>query len=167
MVKNCDRGLENTVGYFWDLGFFRILFHWIVTLVSRALLGFCFIRLLHQYLAHFQDSLSLDCYVSILRSFRILVHWIVTLVSRRLLGFSFFGLFRQYLAHFQDSLFLDCCVSILRTFRTLFFLDCYVSISRTFRILFFLFVSLVSRTVLEFSYILLLRLYLVHFQDSL
>ena len=39
-----------------------------------TLLEFPFIRLLRWYLAGFQDSLSLDCYASILRIFRILFH---------------------------------------------------------------------------------------------
>ena len=60
---------------------FRILFHWIVAFVFRALLGFFFIGFLHQYLAHFKNSLSLDCYVCISSTFRILFHWIVTFVS--------------------------------------------------------------------------------------
>ena len=90
---------------------FRILFHWIVILVSRllllfffylngtfvscAFLGFSLIELSRQYLAHFQDSLSLDCHVGISRTFRILFHQIVTLVSHALLGFSLIGLLRQ------------------------------------------------------------------------
>ena len=83
---------------------FRILFHWIVAFVSRALfqdlfhtiatlvssapLGFPFIRLLHQSIAQFQDSLSLDDYVGTLNNFKILFHWIATSVSRALLRFS-------------------------------------------------------------------------------
>ena len=57
----------------------RILFHWITTLVSRALLGFSFIGLLRLYLSHFQDSLSCDCHVSIQRTFKIPLHSIITL----------------------------------------------------------------------------------------
>ena len=73
---------------------FKILFNPIFTLVSRALLGFSFIGLLRQYLVHFLESLSLDCYIGILCTFRILFNPIVTLVSRALLGFSLMGLLR-------------------------------------------------------------------------
>ena len=60
---------------------FRILFHWIVAFVSRALLG----------------SLSYDCHVSIKRTFRIPLHSIITLIYRAILGFSFIGWLRWYL----------------------------------------------------------------------
>ena len=70
----------------------RILFHCIVTLVSRTLLGLSSNGLLHSYLVHFKDSLLLDCYVGILRTFRILLQWIVTLLSRARLRSSFNGL---------------------------------------------------------------------------
>ena len=195
---------------------FRILFYQIVTLVSRALLGFSFIGLLRQYLTHFQDSLLFDCYVSISRTFgisctfRILFHWIVTLKSRAPLLFSFIKLSRFYLAHFSDSLLLDCYLSIQRTFRIFFHqivtivsrallvsraylgfsfigllrqylahlysflsLNCHVSTLCTFRILFYWIVTLVSGALLGFTFIRLLRQYLEHFwylvhiQDSL
>lgn len=76
---------------------FRILLDWIVGLVSRTLLGFSFIRLLRQYLAHVLDSLPFDCSVNISHTFRILFLLIVALVSCALVGFSFMGLLRQYL----------------------------------------------------------------------
>ena len=120
-------------------------------LVSRALLGFSSIELLHQLLVHFQDSLSLDCYVSISRTFRILFHQSITLVSRVLLGSSYIELLRQYLVHFQDSLSFYC----------------YISYSRTFKFLFYQIVTLVSRALLGFSFIRLLRQYRAHFQDFL
>ena len=56
--------------------------------VSRALLGFSVILLLRLYLAHFEDSLSVDYYVSILRTVRILSHLNIMFVSHALLGFS-------------------------------------------------------------------------------
>ena len=75
----------NSVGldcYVSILRTFRILFHWIVTLVSRAFLEFSLIGLLRKYLAYFQNLVLSDCYVSILRTFRILFDSIVTLVAR-------------------------------------------------------------------------------------
>ena len=85
--------------YVGTLNIFKILFHWIVTSVSRALLGFSIIY----------------CYVSILRTFEIVCSvcafrarscWIVTEVVRALLGFSFTESLRfYYLTPFQDSLF--------------------------------------------------------------
>ena len=56
------------------------------------------------YLRHFQESLSLDYYISITRTFRNPVHSIITLVSLALLGFLSF----------------DCLVSISSTFRIIF-----------------------------------------------
>ena len=53
---------------------FGILFHWIVTLVSRALSRFSLVRLLRWYLMRFQDSLKFDCYVNVSRTFRIPFH---------------------------------------------------------------------------------------------
>ena len=128
-----------------------IPFHPSVTLLSRALLGFFFIRVLRLYLAHFWNSFSSGCYVSISRNFRI----------------SFYRVLRQYLTHFQSSSSSDCYVTVSRTFRIPFqpsvtlvsrallgFLfirvlrsylvhfqdfcssDCYISVSNTFRILF-------------------------------
>ena len=132
-------------------GTFRNPYHQIITLVSRALLGIPFIRLLPQYLSHFWNFF----------------HSIVLLVTRALLGLSFIRLLRLYLAHFKDSLSLDYHVSISCTFRILFHwivafvslallgfsfmrlprqylahlqdspsFDYYISISRNFRILF-------------------------------
>ena len=119
--------------------------------VSRALLRFFFIGFLHQYLAHFKDSLSLDYYLCISSTFRILFHWIVAFVFRALLGFFFIGFLHQYLAHFKDSLSLDY----------------YLCISSTFRILFRWIVTFVSRALLGFSFIGLLRQYPAHFWDAL
>ena len=132
---------------------FRILFHWIVAFVSRALIGFpiiCIIcKYFHQYLAQFEESRSFDYYLSI--------SW----------DFFFMRSSCQYVEHFQDSLSMDSCVCISRTFRILFSLDFYISISRTLRILFHQIVTFVSRALLGFSFIGLLRLYLEHFQDFL
>ena len=50
---------------------FRIHFHSIVTLVSSTPLGFFLIRLLRQYLGHFQKSFSFEGYVSISHTSRI------------------------------------------------------------------------------------------------
>ena len=123
----------------------RIFFHLTVTLISWALLGYSFIRKLHQYLVHF----------------RIDSHSIFTSAFCAVLESSFIGLLRQYLARSQDSLSSFRLSSISRTFRDLL-LDCYVSILRTtFRILFHWIVTLRSRT-LEFSLIRLLRQCLVH-----
>ena len=162
---------------------FKILFHWIITLVSRAFLGF----------------LSLDCYVRFSRTFRIsfigllrlylayfqdFLHWTVAFVSRARLELSFIGLLRLYLAHFQDSLSLDCCVCISRTFRIpyhLYHLYVFTLVSRAvlgilfirllpqylLGFLFYAIVMLVCRALLGCSFIGLLREYTVHFQDSL
>ena len=117
------------------------------------------------YLRHFQESLSLDYYISITRTFRNPVNSIITLVSLALLGFLSF----------------DCLVSISNTFRIIchwivafvspalqgfsftglprqylvhfqdsLSLDCCVCISRTFRV----------------SFMRLPRQYLAHLQDS-
>ena len=40
-----------------DLAQFRILFQWIITIVSCVILVFSFDCLLHQFLMHFWDSL--------------------------------------------------------------------------------------------------------------
>ena len=101
---------------------FRILFWWIVTLVSRAL---------------FYDSLLMDCYVSI--SCTVLgfsFEWLLreylahpyltfdafgdTLASWALLAFSFEGLLRRYFANRWDFLVMECFVSISRTASILF-----------------------------------------------
>ena len=141
---------------------FRILFQLSITLVSRALLGFSFSWVLRLYLSHSYDCLSFDYYVCISRTFRILFQLIITFVSCALLGFSAIRLLRLYLAHFYDSLSFDYNVGISCTFRILSF-DYYVSILRPFRILFQLSITFVSRALLGFSFIWLLRLYLVHF----
>lgn len=60
----------------------RIFFHLTVTLISWALLGYSFIRKLHQYLVHF----------------RIGSHSIFTSAFCAVLESSFIGLLRQYLA---------------------------------------------------------------------
>ena len=57
---------------------FRILFNWIVTLVSRP----------------FYNSLSLDGYTSILHTFSFLFYWIVTLALGAPFEFSSIGSFR-------------------------------------------------------------------------
>ena len=133
-------------------GTFRNPYHQIITLVSRALLGIPFIRLLPQYLSHFWNFF----------------HSIVLLVTRALLGLSFIRLLRLYLAHFKDSLSLDYHVSISCTFRILFHwivafvspallgslsCDCHVSIQRTFRIPLHSIITLVYRAILGFSFI--------------
>lgn len=70
---------------------FRIIFPWVVALVSWALLKFPFLDCYVSTLRKNKNSLSLDCYVSSSCTFRILFHWIATLVSCALLGFSFIG----------------------------------------------------------------------------
>ena len=93
-----------------------MILHRIITLVSRVLLELSFIRLLRKYLAHFKDSLSLDCYFSILRTFRTILRSIFTSVSSALLGFSFIGLLRLYLACFKDLLAKGFYVNIWHSF---------------------------------------------------
>ena len=106
----------------------RTPFHSILTLLFHPfyLLSFigllCFIRflfngLLSKYLAHVQNSLSIDCNVCIQHTCRILFHWIIRLVpcthlglesfpldcfvnTSPRLGFSFFGTLRYYHTHF-------------------------------------------------------------------
>ena len=74
---------------------FRIPFQPSVTLVSRALSGFLFIRVLRQYLVHFQDFCSSDCYISVSNTLEFSLFncsvciWIVMLASRALLEISF------------------------------------------------------------------------------
>lgn len=132
--------------------FFGFFFQSMVTLVSRTPLGFFLIRLLRQYLGHFQksfsfegyvsishtsrihlslivaclahlqDSFSFNCYVSVQHTFRILSHSIVTLISCALFRFFFIRLQHQYRGNFQDSLSFDCYFSVLRTFRIHFHL---------------------------------------------
>ena len=148
--------------------FFRIPFQPSVTLVSRTLLGFLFIGVLRQYLVHFQDFCSsdcyisvsntfrilfiqllrmyLDCYVSILRTFRNFLHsiviLIVTLVCQELLRFCSIRLLLQCLACFQNSLAFNYHICIPN-------------------------VTLVSRTLFRFSSIRLIRQCPAHFQNSL
>ena len=67
----------------------------IISLVFRApdtprIILLC---LLCSYLAHSEDFLQCDCFVSILRTLSILIHSIVSLVSRALSGFSSIRLF--------------------------------------------------------------------------
>ena len=107
--------------------------------------------MLHQYLAHFQDSLSLDCCVCI----------------RALLGFSFVGLFCLYLAHFQDSLSLDCCVFILRTFKNPFHSTVPLVNRAPLRFSFTVLLHQYFALFQDFFFIGLLRLYLAHFQEFL
>lgn len=125
-------------------------------LVLRALLGFSFVELLRQSLAHFQDSL---------------------IVLRALIEFSFVGLLRKYLlcafrilsfdfsyyyrAQFQDPISLDFYVRISSVFRILIhsIVMLYFSISSTFRI------SFMRLLLLGFSFCRLLRQSLMHIQD--
>ena len=100
--------------YFSTSCTFRILFHQIITLVSRTLRIFFHLIvtlisralriLLHSKVTSvsraFQHWLTFDFDVSILRSFRIIFHWIVASVSRSQLGFSFILSSLEYLAHF-------------------------------------------------------------------
>ena len=86
------------------LSIFRILFNWIVTLVSRP----------------FYNSLSLDGYTNISRTFRFLFYWIVTFVFGAPIEFSSIGTLHQYPAHFCESLSLDCYASVSRALRILF-----------------------------------------------
>ena len=129
--------------------------------------------------AHFQESLSFDCYNSISRTITNLFHWICALVFRALLGFFSIRLLRQSFTHFQDSFSLDCCIGIaylkisfhLIFTSVLFSLSgfssrqciahlqdsllfvCYVSIKRTFSLLFNWSVSYYFPHVLD-SYLL-------------
>lgn len=130
--------------------FFGFFFQSMVTLVSRTPLGFFLIRLLRQYLGHFQKSFSFEGYVSISHTSRIHLSLIVALVSRAPSGFIFIQLLRQCPAHLQDS----------------FSFDCYVNILRTFQVLFHSIVALVSWELLGFSFIRLLLQCIAHLQDS-
>lgn len=131
-------------------------------LVLRALLGFSFVELLRQSLAHFQDSLivlraliefsfvgllrkyllctfrilSFDFYVTTARNFRIPSHWIFTLESRACLGFSFIGLLCYILVSRALLGFLSC--------------DCYISISSILRFFFLQIVTLEPGAYLGF-----------------
>ena len=107
--------------------------------------------MLHQYLAHFQDSLSLDCCVFILRTFKNPFHSTVPLVNRVPLRFSFTVLLHQYFALFQDFFFIGLLRLYLAHFQE------------------FLFIRLLHQYlahVLGFPFIRLLHQFLVHFQDS-
>ena len=164
-------------------GTFRNPYHQIITLVSRALLGIPFIRLLPQYLSHFWDffhsivllvsrallGLSfIGCCVCISRTLSILFHWITTLVSRALLGFSFIGLLRLYLPHFQDLFhaiatlvssaplgfpFIRLLHQYIAQFQDSLSLDDYVGTLNNFKILFHWIATSVSRALLGFSII--------------
>ena len=90
----------------------RNLFRSIVSSVSLALQGISFNRLLRQYPSHSQESLSIDCFISIPCTHRSLSQSIVTSVSLALIGVSFNRLLRQYPSHSQESLSIDCYVSI-------------------------------------------------------
>ena len=150
-----SRGLQDFLSsdcYVGILRTFRILFHRIVLLVSRALLGVSFIGLFRQYLTLCQDS----SFIGLLRQH--LTHFQVShlmllrsqdcyLVSRAFLGFSLVWLLLQLFAHFKTSLSLDC----------------YVSISHTFRILLLWKGTSVFR---QFPFIGLIRQCLVHLLDS-
>ena len=75
---------------------FGIIIHSIVTLVSRALLGYFFIDKKCQYLAHFRLDLQwiVDCFVSISHILKILFHAYVAFLSHALLGLFFIRLLR-------------------------------------------------------------------------
>ena len=107
---------------------FRIDIQWIVTLLSRALLRSSFNGLLSQYLAHFKDSLSLDCYVLYLTHFKHSFSLDCNVSISRTFRIFFIKLLHQSLAHFQDSFSLNCYVSISSTFRVLIDMECYVSL---------------------------------------
>ena len=133
-------------------GTFKNPYHQIITLVSRALLGIPFIRLLPQYLSHFWDFF----------------HSIVLLVSRALLGLSFIGLLRLYLPHFQDLFhaiatlvssaplgfpFIRLLHQYIAQFQDSLSLDDYVVTLNNFKILFHWIATSVSRALLGFSII--------------
>ena len=131
-------------------------------LVLRELLGFSFVELLRQSLAHFQDSLivlraliefsfvgllrkyllcafrilSFDFYVTTARNFRIPSHWIFMLESRACLGFSFIRLLCYILVSRALLGFLSC--------------DCYISISSILRFFFLQIVTLEPGAYLGF-----------------
>ena len=109
----------------------RIRLYWIVLLISHTLrtpfhqiltflfhpfyllsfIGllrfkrFLFNGLLCKYLAHVQNSLSVDCNVCIQHTCRILFHWIITLVPCTHLGLSFVDWLRYYFGIFSIGLF--------------------------------------------------------------
>ena len=129
---------QGSLSFHWNVNIlrtFRILLHLIVSLVSRAFLGFFFN----------------GCYVSMSPIFRITYNWIFALETVLLLGISFISLERQYSAHFQDPPSFDCFVSSSRTFKIS--LDWNFGIFCTFRIVLHSFVTSVSRTYSAFSYI--------------
>ena len=146
----------------------RILFSAIVSLVSCAFVELsllvCCVSTLKvqcvstlkvqsflQYLAHSQNSLLFNPFVSILRTLRILFSSILSLVSCALLKFFILQSFRQYLALSQKSFQLNPFVSILRTLRIL-----YSSV-----------LSLVSCALLEFFIVQFFRYYLSLSQNLL
>ena len=130
-------------------------------LVLRALLGFSFVELLRQSLAHFQDSL---------------------IVLRALIEFFFVGLLRKYLLCAFRILSFDFYVTTARNFRShlIGFLrenlervqdshsfDYYVIFQylEHFQDFFHAIVTLVSRVLLGYSFCRLLRQSLLHIQD--
>ena len=117
-------------------------------LVLRALLGFSFVELLCQSLAHFQDSL---------------------IVLRALIEFSFVGLLRKYLLCAFRILSFDFLCYYRAQFQDPISLDFYVRISSVFRILIHSIVMLyfsISSTFM-ISFMRLLHQYLEYFQDFL
>ena len=126
---------------------FTILFRGIVMLVSRARLGFSFIRFLCKCLAFLQDSLSWDYYVSISRTFKLVCHSISTSGS-----------------HTFKLVFHSIITSGSHAILSLFFIRLeYVRISRTFKLLFHSISTPGSHTLLSLSFIRLLRQDLTHF----
>ena len=119
------------------LRIFRILFHQIVTYLSRTLLIFSLFELSRQ-------SASISCIFLGFSFIRL------TFVSHTFLEFSLMRLLRWYLTHLQDSLSLGC----------------YVSTLLTFRIFLYWVVTLAPHSLLGFSFLGLCQ-YLTHFWDSL
>ena len=118
-------------------------------LVSREILGFLFIRVLRQYLAHFQSSSSSDCYPSVSRTLRIPFHPLGTFV------------FHALLCSFSS----ECFVGILRPFTVLL----HPSVKLVSRALVgFLFIPVLRYylALLGFFFIRVLSLYLAHLLDS-
>lgn len=131
--------------------------HLISMLVLRALLGFSFVQLLRQSLAHFQDSLIVlralieFFFVGLLRKYLLCVFRILSLLPRAILGSHLIGFLRENLECVQDSHSFDCYV----IFQYL----------EHFQDFFHAIVTLVSRVLLGFSFCRLLRQSLVHIQD--
>ena len=138
-----------SISTFESRALFKILRHLIVTLTSRALLGFSFVRFLRQYPAQLLDS---------------------SLVSHALLGFSFIRKLREYLV--QSKIDLELEFSLIRSkwmhhahfyskylayFNKALASDFYVNISFTLSISFHSSFSLVSHALLGYSFIRKLR----------